>query len=277
MQQRASQTTSSNSKTSSNRGRYNYDYKSGEFSTDHQTRKLEEELARQQAEPQSSQGSTARWNTPLNRSINVTLGKDSLHPPVGFHDAGCGAKWEHHYVEDREQQRQRRRSNKHTIEQKIIATTAAGTATGIAAATVASTADVEARINMQSQAHAQAMLPSIIESVKQWIKNNELGNIVIEASPKDSSPSVSFIGNPSPMAALDALTKDTPCSLLAHVNGELIKIAIGSIIRPKDAIMHGVQMPEGVFKVELSIVLNGYDDTAPPIQPPDAYSQLTLG
>ena len=29
------------------RGRYHYDYKSGEFSADHQTRRLEEELARQ--------------------------------------------------------------------------------------------------------------------------------------------------------------------------------------------------------------------------------------
>ena len=33
------------------RGRYHYDYKSGEFSADHQPRKLEEELARQLAEP----------------------------------------------------------------------------------------------------------------------------------------------------------------------------------------------------------------------------------
>ena len=39
------------------------------------------------------------------------------------------------------------------------------------------------------------------------------------------------------MARLDPLTEDTPCSLLSHVNGELIKVAIGSIIRPKDAIM----------------------------------------
>ena len=84
------------------------------------------------------------------------------------------------------------------------------------------------------------MLPSIIESLKQWIKNGELGNVVIDTSPKDSSPSVSFIGNPSAMAALDALIEDTPCSLLSHVNGELIKVAIGSIIRPKDTIMHRV-------------------------------------
>ena len=87
------------------RGRYHYDYKSGEFSADHQTRKLEEELPRQHAEPRISQGSTARWNTPLNRSINVTLGKDSLHPPTGgrVNGTGCEAKWDDHYVEDREQ------------------------------------------------------------------------------------------------------------------------------------------------------------------------------
>ena len=120
------------------------------------------------------------------------------------------------------------------------------------------------------------MLPSIIESVKQWIKNGQLGNLVIQTSPKDSSTSISFVGNTSPMAALGALTEDTPCSLLAHVNGELIKIAISSIIHPKDTFMHGVQMPEGVFKLELSVVLNGYDNISPPIQPPGADSQLTL-
>ena len=101
------------------------------------------------------------------------------------------------------------------------------------------------------------MLPSIIVSGTQWFITGELGIIVIDTSPMDCSPSVSFIGNPSPMAALDTLTKDTPCSLLAHVNGELIKVAIGSIIRPKDTIMHRVQLPEGVFKVELYVVLNG--------------------
>ena len=126
------------------RGRYHYDNKSGDFSADHQTRRVEEELARQHAEPQSSQESMARWNTPLSRLINVTLGKDPLHPPVGGHvnGAGCGARWEHHYVEDCEQQCQRRRANKQTIEQKIIAST------------VAENADIEARINTQSQAHA---------------------------------------------------------------------------------------------------------------------------
>ena len=79
------------------------------------------------------------------------------------------------------------------------------------------------------------------------------------------------------MAALDALTGGTPCSLVAHVNGEQIKVAIGSIICLKDAIMHEVQMSEGAFKVELYVVLNGYEDIAPPIQPPGVDSQLSLG
>ena len=78
------------------------------------------------------------------------------------------------------------------------------------------------------------------------------------------------------MAALNALTKDTPCSLLAYVRGELVKVAIGSIIRPKDTMMHGVPMPEGVFKVEVSVVVRGFKDISPPIQPPGADSQLTL-
>src|SRR4051812_36076051 len=93
----------------------------------------------------------------------------------------------------------KKESQQVTNEQKIIAATA--TATAVA------TADIEARINTQSQAHAQAMLPSIIESVKQWIKNGELVKIVIEASPKDSSSSVSFIGNPSPWLLLMLLRK----------------------------------------------------------------------
>ena len=87
------------------RGWYHYDYKSGEISADHQKRRLEEELARQHAEPQSSQGSTARWNTPLKRLINVTLGKDPLHLLAGglVNGARCRDKWDYHYVEDREQ------------------------------------------------------------------------------------------------------------------------------------------------------------------------------
>ena len=88
------------------RGRYHYDYKSGEFSTDHQMRRLEEELEKQH-EAQSSQGSTARWNTPLNRSINVTLGKHPLNPLAGgrVNSDGCSAKWDYHYPVDRELQR----------------------------------------------------------------------------------------------------------------------------------------------------------------------------
>ena len=36
-------------------------------------------------------------------------------------------------------------------------------------------------------------------------------------------------------------------------------------------------MSEGAFKVELYVVLNGYNDIAPPIQPSGADSQLTFG
>ena len=61
------------------------------------------------------------------------------------------------------------------------------------------------------------------------------------------------------------------------MNGELIKVAIGSTIHPKDRIMHRSHMPEGVFKVELYVVLNGYEDIAPPIQPPGVDSHLSLG
>ena len=60
-------------------------------------------------------------------------------------------------------------------------------------------------------------------------------------------------------------------------NGELIKVAIGSIICPKDRIMHGLHMSEGIFKVELSVVLNGHEDIDPLIQPPGADTQLSLG
>lgn len=121
------------------------------------------------------------------------------------------------------------------------------------------------------------MPPSIIYSVKNWIKNGELAKkFVIQPSPKDSCPSVSFIGNLLPMDDLNALTKYTPCNLLAYVHDELVIVAIGLIIHPKDTMMLGVSRPDEVFKDELCVVIRGFEDISPTIQPRGADSQFTL-
>ena len=107
------------------RARFHYDEKTGSFSADHQTKKLMEELSKQHAEAKSSQGSTARWDTPLNRSINITLGKDVLTPQAGgrVNGAGCDVRWDHHLPINRDLQRQKRKENKLSLEQKILKAT----------------------------------------------------------------------------------------------------------------------------------------------------------
>lgn len=163
------------------------------------------------AEPQSSQESSARWDDPLNRSINEALGKDPLAKPAHgrVNGAGVNAKWETYYPEDRELARQRRRAGRATLETKI------------AEMREEMAKEIEVKAKAMAKAQVQEMWPDLIEAVKLSLASGQTvpppgavtsapANVNLEKEPRPdalhSSPSVSFMGHRSSTADIDALT-----------------------------------------------------------------------
>src|SRR3954471_16533233 len=81
--------------------------------------------------------------------------------------------------------------------------------------------------------------------------------------------------------------EDTPCILLQVVDGELKDVAKGKIIQPQNRIMHNMPMAPEMHRVQISLVISGYERVEPPIQPPgydedepavlnDCFSQICL-
>jgi hypothetical protein len=96
----------------------------------------------------------ARWDDPLNRSINVVLSNDPLMKPAHgrVNGAGFESKWVVHYFADRDVARQRRKVNKATLEQKIMKMKEEA----VAQAKAEARAEVELLVQNQVQAQAQA-------------------------------------------------------------------------------------------------------------------------
>src|SRR5664279_1620264 len=68
---------------------------------------------------------------------------------------------------------------------------------------------------------------------------------------------------------------NTPCILL---NDQLVDVAKVVLVKPKDRIMHGKQMPDGVLRVTMSRSLPGHEDMVPPYQPNEEESpNMVLG
>src|SRR4051812_5033262 len=63
--------------------------------------------------------------------------------------------------------------------------------------------------------------------------------------------------------------EDTLCILLQVVDGELKDVAKGKILQPENRMMHNRPMAPGVHRVQISLVISGYNRVEPPIQPPD--------
>src|ERR1041385_8043053 len=62
--------------------------------------------------------------------------------------------------------------------------------------------------------------------------------------------------------------EDTPCILLQVMNGELKDVAKGKILQPQNRIMHNMTMAPEMHRVQISLVISGYERVDPPIQPP---------
>lgn len=70
---------------------------------------------------------------------------------------------------------------------------------------------------------------------------------------------------------------NVPCTLLHYVNNELKDVAKGHIISPGNRMYHNKPLPPELCKVILDVVLPGFDDVDPPIQPHGADEHLPLG
>ena len=87
------------------RSRFKWNKVTQRFEADEKTEFLVKKLVDQYKECESSQGSTARWGTPLTRAINQTLGKEVNKKLIcgRVSGAGTGAKWKIHYAETKEE------------------------------------------------------------------------------------------------------------------------------------------------------------------------------
>ena len=62
--------------------------------------------------------------------------------------------------------------------------------------------------------------------------------------------------------------EDTPCTLLQVVDGELKDVAKGKILQPQNRMIHNRPMAPEMHRVQISLVISGYESVEPPIQPP---------
>jgi hypothetical protein len=56
-----------------------------------------------------------------------------------------------------------------------------------------------------------------------------------------------------------------PCTQLYDINGQLVDVGKGIIMKPKDRLFHGRQMLGNALRVFMASVKAGYEGLAPPI------------
>ena len=90
--------------------------------------------------------------------------------------------------------------------------------------------------------------------------------------------------NLSPLPLVTAITdarhvysQDVACILLQYVGGELKVVAKGTIIQPKNRVIHGKPMSDSLHRVCVASVLSGCYDVDPPVQPEGAEEHMTFG
>ncbi|KAM3206169.1 hypothetical protein ACQJBY_061691 [Aegilops geniculata] len=151
------------------RGRCKYDEETKTWVLDEKTAKVKELLRQYHVESQSSQESesSARWDDPLNRSINVVLGKDpKTRPAYGrVNGVGLNEKWDTHYPEDRELARQRRRAGRASFESRL-----AGMREELKEEM---REEVEVKAKAMATAQVMEMWPDLIEAVKRSLASGQ--------------------------------------------------------------------------------------------------------
>ncbi|KAE8784031.1 hypothetical protein D1007_42391 [Hordeum vulgare] len=187
------------------RSRCKYDEETKTWVLDEKTMKVKELLRQYHVESQSSQESesSARWDDPLNRSINVVLGRDPKTRPASGRVNGVGVneKWDTHYPEDRELARQRRRASRASFESRL-----AGMREELKEEM---REEIEVKAKAMATAQVMEMWPDLIEAVKQSLASGQTApppsavtlapaNVILEKEPRPgahhSSHSVCFMG-----------------------------------------------------------------------------------
>ncbi|XP_044366706.1 uncharacterized protein [Triticum aestivum] len=178
------------------RGRCKYDEETKTWVLDEKTAKVKELLRQYHVESQSSQESecSARWDDPLNRSINVVLGKDpKTRPAYGrVNGVGINEKWDTHYPEDREVARQRRRAGRASFESRL-----AGMREELKEEM---REEVEVKAKAMATAQVMEMWPDLVEAVKRSLASGQTappsssatlapGNAILEKEPRPGATS----------------------------------------------------------------------------------------
>ena len=141
--------------------------------------------------PESSQGSTARWDTPLVRAVNHAKGKPLDRAPAGGRvlGAGPGAIWDTHYFNDDEKW-PKRRGNGQVFTQAMLDQI---------------NKDVVREANANAQATCKINGQTIFNALKSWLTDGARDDITYEQvaglvdravavespSTRQSSPSIS--------------------------------------------------------------------------------------
>ena len=149
----------------------------------------------------------ARWDDPLNRSINVVLGKDpKTRPAYGrVNGVGINEKWDTHYPEDRELARQRRRAGRASFESRL-----AGMREELKEEM---REEVEVKAKAMATAQVMEMWPDLIEAVKRSLASGQTAppsSSVSSPQPPTGTPSTSSRGRPA-CAARSSASSGNPC------------------------------------------------------------------
>lgn len=69
------------------------------------------------------------------------------------------------------------------------------------------------------------------------------------------------------MLHMSSKADETPCTLLYHINDQLVDVAKGTIIKPCDRLLPGQPMPSDAFRVSVACVMWGHDSLPSPLLP----------
>ena len=110
-------------------------------------------------------------------------------------------------------------------------------------------------------------MPAVVGGVSSLAELDALKvTISVRSSNEDFFP-LTFIARISlmPYMHISLSQEDTPCILLQVVDGELKDVAKGKILQPQNRMMHNTPMPPRVHRVQISLVISGYERVEPPI------------
>jgi hypothetical protein len=113
-------------------------------------------------------------------------------------------------------------------------------------------------------------MPAVVGGVSSLADLDALKVTISVCSSNEDFISLPFITSISlmPYMHICLSQEDTPCTLLQVVDGELKDVAKGKILQPQNRMIHSRPMAPEMHRVQISLVISGYERLQPPIQPP---------